>query len=49
MPEGDGRHREVLVRQYRILYRVKGEDIYIVTVVHGSRDLAGAEEKPWER
>lgn len=45
VPEGDGRHREMLVRDYRILYRVEGEDIYIMTVVHGSRGLAGAEEK----
>ena len=48
VPEGDGRHRELLVRSYRIIYRVEGQEILIVTVVHGSRDLAGADEKPWE-
>jgi toxin ParE1/3/4 len=47
-PEGDGRHRELLVRPYRIIYRLEGERILIVTVVHGSRDLAALEEKPWE-
>jgi toxin ParE1/3/4 len=49
VPEGDGRHRELLFRSYRIIYRVKGEEILIVTVVHGSRNLADADEKPWER
>jgi toxin ParE1/3/4 len=49
VPEGDGRHRELLVRSYRIIYRVEGEEILIVTVVHGSRNLASADEKPWDR
>jgi toxin ParE1/3/4 len=49
VPEGDGRHRELLVRSYRIIYRVEGQDILIVTVVHGSRNLADDDEKPWER
>jgi plasmid stabilization system protein ParE len=34
---------------YRIIYRLEGQEILIVTVVHGSRDLAGDDEKPWER
>jgi toxin ParE1/3/4 len=46
--EGDGRHREILIRAYRLIYRVEGEEIFIVTVVHGSRNLADADEKPWE-
>ncbi|HEY6323702.1 MAG TPA: type II toxin-antitoxin system RelE/ParE family toxin [Thermoanaerobaculia bacterium] len=49
VPEGDGRHRELLVRSYRIIYRVEGQEILIVTVVHGSRNLAGDDDKPWER
>ena len=40
LPEGDGRHREVLLAPYRILYRVEAEGIYIVRVVHGARNLA---------
>jgi toxin ParE1/3/4 len=48
VPEGDGRHRELLVASYRIIYRLEGQTIFVVTVVHGSRDLAGADEKPWE-
>lgn len=39
VPEGDGRHREVIERPYRVLYRLDREVVYIVAVVHGSRDL----------
>ena len=39
VPEGDGRQREIAVGPYRIIYRVEGEAILIVTVVHGARDL----------
>jgi toxin ParE1/3/4 len=49
VPEGDGRHRELLVRSYRIIYRVEDQEILIVTVVHGSRNLAGDDQPPWER
>ncbi|HVT58714.1 MAG TPA: type II toxin-antitoxin system RelE/ParE family toxin [Thermoanaerobaculia bacterium] len=49
VPEGDGRHRELILRPYRIIYRVEGQKILIVTVVHGSRDLAIADEMPWDR
>ena len=43
--EGDGRHRELIVDLYRIIYRVEPHEIYIVTVVHGARDLAAL----WEQ
>jgi toxin ParE1/3/4 len=39
--------REILFQTYRILYRREEERILIVTVLHGSRDLAGLEPKPW--
>lgn len=45
VPEGDGRQREILFDPYRIIYRVEADEIYIVTVVHGARDLAAL----WER
>jgi toxin ParE1/3/4 len=48
VPEGDGRH-QIILRPYRIIYRVEGQEVFVVTVVHGSRDLAGADEKPWDR
>ena len=31
--------REVIVGQYRLIYRVDGETVVILTVIHGSRDL----------
>jgi toxin ParE1/3/4 len=31
--------REILVRPYRIIYQIRGEDCFIVAVVHGGRDL----------
>lgn len=33
---------------YRILYRVAADEIYIVAVVHGARDLAALWQH-WER
>lgn len=40
--------RELIFQNYRIIYRVRSSDIYILTVVHGSRDLAGRQLKPWD-
>lgn len=40
VPEvGDPELREVLVGSYRVIYRVRGEGIGIVTVLHGARQL----------
>lgn len=49
MPEaGNLRIREVIYQGYRIIYRLRSDAIEIVMVVHGSRNLAEQEEKPWE-
>ena len=42
IPEADQRDeiRELIVQGYRIIYRVAGEDVHILSVVHGSRNLA---------
>ena len=40
--------RELIFQNYRIIYRIKPEHVYIVTVLHGGRDLAGQVVKPWE-
>lgn len=45
VPEGDGRQREIFFDPYRIIYRIEADGIFIVTVVHGARDLAAL----WER
>lgn len=40
--------RELLFQNYRIIYLVKTDYLYIVAVIHGSRDLTSLETKPWE-
>jgi plasmid stabilization system protein ParE len=36
--------REIIVWPYRVIYTVRGNDCYIVAVVHGSRDLTAIRE-----
>jgi plasmid stabilization system protein ParE len=50
VPEaGNHNHiRELILQGYRIIYRVETEEINILTVIHGSRDLAGQEGKVWQ-
>ncbi len=47
--EGYG-FREVIYRNYRIIYRIleDSEDIEILAVIHGARDLKGTFRKGWE-
>ena len=40
VPEGDGSQREIFVDSYRLIYRIDNDQIFIVTVVHGARDVA---------
>jgi toxin ParE1/3/4 len=37
--------RELLVGQYRLIYEVRAEAVYILGLIHGARDLAAL----WER
>lgn len=50
VPEADHRDdvRELIVQGYRIIYSVQPKRLDILTVIHGSRNLAGQETKPWE-
>jgi len=49
VPEAqDENIRELLYRNYRIMYRILGKRIEILTVVHGSRDLTSRRTPPWE-
>lgn len=50
VPEADGRKdvREVIYQGYRIIYLVQPELISIVTIFHGSWELAGKEANPWD-
>ena len=40
--------REIFYQGYRIIYRTASDHLLIVTVLHGSQDLAGQENKLWE-
>jgi addiction module RelE/StbE family toxin len=40
--------RELVIQGYRIIYLVNEQNIHILTVIHGSHDLAGRENKPWD-
>ena len=40
--------RELIYQGYRIIYLTRPERVFIVTVIHGSRNLAAKEIKPWD-
>ncbi|MFV2055663.1 MAG: type II toxin-antitoxin system RelE/ParE family toxin [Thiohalomonadales bacterium] len=40
--------RELLYKDYRIIYLVKTEQVDILTVVHGSRNLNLLKTMPWD-
>jgi toxin ParE1/3/4 len=50
VPEVDDRDdvRELIFQDYRIIYRIKTQQVDILTVIHGSRDLQRLKVKPWE-
>ena len=39
--------RELLYKDYRIIYRIKTDQIDILTVIHGNRELERLKTKPW--
>lgn len=50
VPEAEDREdvRELIFQGYRIIYLVQPEHVHVLTIIHGSRDLAGQATKPWE-
>jgi plasmid stabilization system protein ParE len=50
VPEAEEREdvRELIFQGYRIIYLHQADHIYIVTLIHGSRDLLGMDNMPWE-
>ena len=50
VPEAEVRDdvRELIYQGYRIIYLVQPKKVFILTIIHGSRNLAGKEVKPWE-
>ncbi len=49
VPEAEGRDdvREVIYQGYRIIYLTQPKRVFIVTIIHGSQDLATKKVKPW--
>ena len=40
--------RELIFQGYRMLYRIDGDDVRVLSIVHGSRDLARLlPDEPW--
>ena len=50
VPEAEERDdvRELIFQGYRIIYLHQTAHVYVIAVTHGSRDLIGMENKPWE-
>ena len=49
IPEAEDKAlREIIVQGYRVMYRRETDRVLILAVMHGSRDVAGQEKKPWE-
>lgn len=49
IPEAEDKTlREIIVPGYRVMYRLETDRVLILAVLHGSRDLAGQDVKPWE-
>lgn len=40
--------RELIFHNYRIIYRLKNDEIQIFSVIHGSRDLRKKKNRKWE-
>ena len=40
--------RELIFENYRIIYLVEPQQLQILAVIHGSRDLQGQKQKPWD-
>ena len=40
--------RELLYQNYRIIYRLKDDQIEVLSVIHGARDLGRRSAAPWD-
>jgi len=50
VPEADHRDdvRELIVQGYRIIYLLQTGQLQILTIIHGSRNLATQDVRPWD-
>ncbi len=39
--------REIIFKDYRIIYKIKDDVVFIAAVIHGSRDLTLKKNHPW--
>lgn len=50
VPESpDPKIRELLIENYRIMYRQRKGTVQILAVLHGARNLAQIKQNPWKR
>ena len=40
--------RELIYQNYRIVYLVESERVFVLGVIHGSRDMTRSANQPWE-
>jgi hypothetical protein len=40
--------RELIYQGYRIIYLTRAASVFVVTIVHGSRDLGAGQVRPWD-
>ena len=49
VPEADSPDiRELIFRNYRIIYRLDQQAVHVLAVIHGYRDVSQMPTKPWE-
>jgi addiction module RelE/StbE family toxin len=49
IPEAEDKAmREIIVQGYRVMYRVESDQVLILAVMHGSRDLSNPDNRPWD-
>jgi toxin ParE1/3/4 len=46
--EKEGNIRELLFRNYRIMYRAEPQRILVLTIIHAARDISLRKPKPWD-
>jgi len=49
VPEAEDKNmRELMLQNYRIIYRAESERMLIIAVIHGARDFSHLKLKPWD-
>ena len=49
VPEAENRNdvRELIFQGHRIIYLTQANNVFMITIIHGSRDLSDVEKQPW--